>query len=221
MDSRRHIRAKLRALVSLRGTDRRGMPFEIQGRTVDFSRRGVGLVIDADVIAPGAFVFVDVPKRFNCRAVVQWTRLEPGGQVRIGLRLLHYQAGIGLRVAASALLCVALAGQIGMGRSRAANRGRQAGSSSCTVSLERMKGMVGSALIGVAYVSDSDKAFLHIQHERLGCEEYTRIFEKSDFFDPKIRAALAQWHWSVYHGKDGKARAAEMQRIDAILSAVH
>jgi hypothetical protein len=216
MDSRRNVRAALCRPVSLQGTDRWGKPFKIQGISVDFSRRGLGLIIEQDILALGSTVEVGIPGHFVSNAVVQWSRSDGKGRVRVGLKMLHFKASLALRVAASLLICVALVSQLSYGRWRHIPR-RQQAAASCTVSLERMKSVLEKTLGAIAAITQSDKAFLHLQHERLGCNEYARLYEQSDFFDARKRAALANWHWAVYHGGDEKQRIATLREIEAFL----
>ncbi len=85
-----------------------------------------------------------------------------------------------------------------------------------------MKAVMESALSGYAVVSQSDKAFLHVQHERLGCEEYTRLYEQSDFTsNEKTRAAIARWHWDVYHAGDDRTRSAAIREVESLLQPVN
>jgi hypothetical protein len=118
MEWRSNARARLRADVSLAGTDSGGSPFQISGESVDISRKGMGVVLEQAAVTPGAVVTVTGSMRFEATAVVQWSRPAAGGRQDIGLKFLRYRAGIGLRVAASILLCIAILGQAGYGRSR-------------------------------------------------------------------------------------------------------
>jgi hypothetical protein len=220
MDSRRNVRAALHARISLQGKDRWGKPFQIQGESVDFSRRGIGVVLKQDSLSPGSVVSISVPKRFHGKASVQWTSMDANGMTRAGLRLLKFKASIGLRIAASLLLCLAAIGQAGYSRSRMP-RGTQQAASSCTVSRDRMKSAIEKALNGYVLITKGDKAFLHIQHQRLGCLEYTNLAENANFYpDPKMRAALVNWHWTVYHSKDAGVSEAAIHEIEAELSAL-
>ena len=159
------------------------------------------------------------------------------GRLRIGVRMI--KASIGLRIAASFLLCAALLGQMALARSL----GPQA-DNSCTMSLARMKTILESILWqwSVAsqseraflarnpsslhtvpwwtLASNSEKAFLHVQHERMSCEEYTRLYEQSNFYgDKHQREALSRWHWNQYHSKDEATRAAAVSELNAMLDS--
>jgi hypothetical protein len=217
MDSRRNVRAALQTRVSLQGKDISGKPFQIQGESVDFSRGGIGVVLKQDLISPGSMVSISVPKRFEGKASVQWSSTDANGMTRVGLRLLKFRASIGMRLVASLLLCLAAIGQAGYSRSRFPRRAQQA-DLSCTVSLDRMKSVLEKALNGYVIINKGDKAFLHIQHQHLGCLEYTRLAEDPNFYtDPKTRAALVHWHWTVYHSKDAGVREAAIHEIEAEL----
>jgi hypothetical protein len=219
MDLRRNARAALHACISLQGKDRSGKPFQIQGESIDFSRRGIGVALRRDWMAPGSVVSISVPKRFQGKASVQWSSTDADGKTRVGLRLLKFKASIGLRLVASLLLCLAVIGQIGYSRSRFPGR-KQKAASSCTVSLDRMKSVLERALNGYALINKGDKAFLLVQHQRLGCFEYSNLYENSNFYpDPKTRTALANWHWTVYHSKDDRVREAAIHEIEAGLHA--
>jgi hypothetical protein len=222
MEWRRNARVRLRTRMSLEGVDRWGKPFHVTGESVDFSRNGMGLMIEPGIVSPGCAITVKTSTGFEADAAVRWSR--PGARVRqrIGVRFLRHKAGAGIRIAASILLCMAILGQAGYSRSRFGGRGRQAATASCNVSLERMKTALQNAFREFALLTESDKAFLHIQHERLGCGEYTRLYENSDFFpDARVRAALANWHWTVYHASDATVRSAAVRQIEAMLQPAH
>ncbi len=85
----------------------------------------------------------------------------------------------------------------------------------CRISVTEMKSVIDRALGGLRYVTDSEKIFVHLQHERMSCEEYTRLFEKSNFYsDAKQRNAISEWHWRVYHGDSREARELEIHRLE-------
>jgi hypothetical protein len=217
MNLRRNIRANLHAQLALQGMDRWGNSFEIQGESVDFSRRGLGLMLDRDIVAPGSVIKVSVPSKFQSNASVQWVRPDAAtGKVRIGVRLIDPKVSVALRLAASILLCIAALGQLTYARSRmyAHNTSR----SSCTMSLSQMKDVLEKTLGKYAMVSDSDKAFVHLQHQHMTCEEFTRLYEQSDFYsNPKTRAAIANWHWNTYHSKKSDTRSTAIQSVEASL----
>jgi hypothetical protein len=207
MDPRRNVRAALHARVSLQGKDRLGKCFQIHGESVDSSRRGSGVVLKQDLMAPGSVVSNRVSRRFQGKASVQSSFTNTNGTNRVGLRLV-----------ASLLLCLAVIGQVGYSRSRLP-RSEQQAAFSCTVSLDRMKSVIEKALNGFALITKGDKAFLHIQHQRLGCFEYTNLYENSNFYpDPKTRTALANWHWTVYHSKDDRVIETAIHEIEAGLN---
>jgi hypothetical protein len=219
MDSRRNVRASLRVQVTLRGLDRAGLPFEVKGESVDFSRKGLGLLVDKNIVAADSMVCLSVPGRFQSGAIVQWTRPDPAtGQSRLGLRLINPKVSTPLRLAASLLLCFALLAQISPARSRRIVRAVPR--SSCVMSLADMKSAIAETLSQYALVSDTDKAFVHILHQHMTCEQYTRAYEESDFYpDPRTRTAIANWHWTVYHATDEAVRAEAVRRAEEVLNA--
>lgn len=92
----------------------------------------------------------------------------------------------------------------------------------CSISVADMKSLIDKTLAGLAYASDTEKAFLHVQHQRMSCEEYTRLFEKSDYYhDEKRRNAVATWHWHVYHAQDETGRDKTIRDLEALLGATH
>src|SRR5207247_4505188 len=112
MNLRKNVRAKLHLQVVLAGTDREGKPFEIKGQSADFSRKGLGVILDQDVLSQGSLVAVSSESKFRSHAIVQWVRRDPDtGRVRVGLRLLEYRTSIGFKIAASFLLLFAFVSQ--------------------------------------------------------------------------------------------------------------
>jgi hypothetical protein len=206
MNRRRNVRADLHAGVSLQGTDRWGRPFDIAGESVDFSRKGLGLVLPHDVVAPGSAVTINLANKLRSNAVVQWSRKDPvSGQNRVGVRLINPIICRGLRIAASILLIFAAMNQLSVARSRNYMRARQSGF--CVVSLAQMKSVIEKTLGKHAALTESEKVFVHIQHQHMSCEDYTRLYEASDFFsDLRTRDSLANWHWNVYHAKEAAVR---------------
>ncbi len=218
MDLRRNVRARLHMRVTVSGTDAQGRPFEIQGRSLDFSRKGLGLMLDGNGLSPGAVVSLRAPGHVESGAVVQWIHPGPSaGSTRAGLRLINPRASLPFRIAASILLCLALLGQVSLARSRSYARAAEA--RSCVMNLAQMKGILEQALSRYAVVSDTDKAFVHILHQHMTCEQYTQTYEKSSFYpDPKTRAAIANWHWTVYHAQDKAVRATAIQSVEGSLN---
>jgi len=215
MNMRNSVRAQLHSSVRIRGMDALGKSLEIVGESIDFSRKGLGVRVDSDRLAPGSRVTVDLPRKMRSEAVIQWTRRDSEtGSVRLGLRLLNPQPSFAFRVAACLLLSMAMLSQFSLARPRPAARG--APSSSCTMGLGQMKTMLEKALGGQSVLSESEKAFIHIQHQHLSCSEFTRMFEKSDFFSQK-REAVADWHRHTYHAKDEQVRTAAIQDAEVVL----
>ena len=211
-DMRRNIRASLNAAVVVQGTDLFGKSFQIQGESVDFSRKGLGLLISENVVVPGSVVAISVPKKLRTDAVVEWTRHDAEtGKIRIGVRMINPQVRTGLRIVASFLLCVALLGQISFARSRGPQSNK-----SCNMGLAQMKSILESKLGPLTRATESEKVFLHTQHQRMSCKEYTRQYEKSNFYaDKNNRDAVARFHMNEYHSKDEAARAAVVSGLDA------
>ncbi len=217
MDLRRNVRARLHMHVTLQGTDQQGRPFEIRGKSLDFSRKGLGLEVDGDSLSPGSVVSLSVPGHVESGAVVQWIhRVASAGRVRAGLRLIDPKTSLSFRIAASILLCLALLGQVSLARSR--SYARTAPVRSCVMNLAEMKGVLEQTLSRYAVVSDTDKAFVHVLHQHMTCEQYTQTYEKSAFYpDPRTRAAIANWHWTVYHAQDAAVRMRVIQSVEESL----
>ncbi len=217
MNERRNVRANLRLQVTLQGTDRFGSPFSILGDSVDFSRKGLGVTIGQDIVAPGSVVTVSSPDRFQSNATVQWiARDRESGSVRLGLKVNDVKARFGFRTAVALLLFAAFIMQVSFARSR--NFARSSSRSSCVVSLEHMKATLSRTLKKQLLLSQSEKSFIHIQHQQMGCGEYTRQFEKTRFFsDGKKREAMTAWHWKVYHSEDAVVRAAVAHDCEVFL----
>ena len=211
IDLRRNVRAGLSAPVIIQGTDRLGRPFQVQGESIDFSRKGLGLLVPQDVVGRGSVLTVSVPKRFHGKAVVQWTERDTKtGQVRIGCCLMNPIASLSFRIAASSLLFVAFVGQVSFARS-----GDAQANNSCRISLVRMKNAMESRLGEWTLVSDAEKAFIHSQHQQMSCAEYTRWYEKAKIHrDESKRAALSRWHWNQYHSKDEAIRTAAVSSLE-------
>jgi hypothetical protein len=217
MNARRYIRANLNESVRIRGTDRWGNPFEIRGQSLDFSRKGLGLLVNQDVVAAGTVVSIDLPNKLHSSAVVQWVRRDENLEcVRLGVHLVDPKATWRFRLVASVLLAFALLGQVSYARGRTVVR--PGDTSRCTVSLNQMKNVIESKLGKMVLISESEKAFIHLQHQQSGCDRYTHDFEKSGFFgDEKKRNATEEWHWHVYHSQDQAVRAAAVQGAEALL----
>src|SRR5207247_10669943 len=107
MNLRKNVRAKLHLQVVLAGTDREGKPFEIKGQSADFSRKGLGVILDQDVLSQGSLVAVSSESKFRSHAIVHCVRRDPDtGRVRVVLHVLEYRTSIGCKIAALVrLLC--------------------------------------------------------------------------------------------------------------------
>jgi hypothetical protein len=217
MNARKNIRANLHVGVVLEGTDGFGMPFKIFGESVDFSRKGLGVTVDRDVVLPGSVLTVISPHRFRSEASVQWiSRDSATGCIRLGLRLIEPTISIGFKFAASILLAMSLIAQFSFARQRSYYR--TSAPKSCVVSLAQMKSTLEKALRHHILLTENEKAFIHIQHQTMGCEDYTKHFEESQFYsDSAKRDAVARWHWKIYHSSDDAIRAEAIHRAEAVL----
>jgi hypothetical protein len=215
MELRRNVRANLRARITVRGMDPQGRPFVAEGQSIDFSRRGLGILLQGNVVMPGSIVAVERRGSFASEAVVRWCKPAEGpGETRVGLQLLHPRLTLIARVAAAVLLIFAFVGQVSFARWRGHSRPANS-PASCNVSLARMKEVLESRLHHGILVTEAEKTFLHIQHRESGCDEYTRLFENSDFYrDPKKRKAIADWHWNTYHAEDPSVREAAVRHLE-------
>ena len=216
VDLRQNVRVNLHAPVILQGTDRFGKPFHVEGESIDFSRKGLGLLVSEYLVGPGSVVTLSVAKKFQCDAVVQWTRHDvETGKVRVGCSMSSPKASLFFRIVASLLLCVAFAGQVSFARSREAEA-----NNSCTMGLARMKSILESTLGEWTIMTNSEKAFIHILHQQRSCDEYTRLYEKSNFYgDKKKCEAASRWHWNHYHAKDEATRTAAVSGLDLAVAA--
>jgi hypothetical protein len=116
---RNNVRAKLHLPVLLTGADREGRPFRIAGESSDFSRKGLGVILDQDALTPGLLVTVSSGGRFRANATVQWIgRDRDTGRIHVGLRVVEAKTSIGLKIAASLLLSFAYLSQGSFGQSR-------------------------------------------------------------------------------------------------------
>jgi hypothetical protein len=158
-------------------------------------------------------------KKFCGYGMVQCGRRDlETGKARIGSRTVSLNKGFSLRIAALFLLCVALLNQVSFARSRDTQE-----SESCTMSLARMKSILSSWLGELGQwtqVTSSEKAFIHILHQRMSCEEYTRLYENSNSHtNEKERAAASRWHWNQYHSEDEATRAAAVSSVNLAVLA--
>src|SRR5206468_5050680 len=96
MNLRTNVRAKLQLQVVLTGTDQKGNRFEITGHSADFSRKGLGVILDRDVLSQGSTVTVSSEGKLRSDAAVQWIRRDPvTGLFQVGLRLAAPRVSIG------------------------------------------------------------------------------------------------------------------------------
>jgi len=96
--TRKNVRAKLHLPVVLTGTSREGRPFRIAGESSDFSRAGLGVILEQDVLTQGLLVTVSSGGRFRANATVQWIgRGRDTDRIHVGLRVVEAKASIGSR----------------------------------------------------------------------------------------------------------------------------
>ncbi len=63
-----------------------------------------------------------------------------------------------------------------------------------------MRMVIDSAIAQREMITDAEKAFVRVQHEQHSCNEYTRLFEQTNYYrSPGKREAMTKWHWEVYH----------------------
>src|SRR5262249_44627182 len=102
---RRNVRAQLNVPVVLSGTDREGNPFKVSGQSRDFSRTGLAVVLERDLVAIGSVVTITNAGRFQGIATVQWVgRDAETGLAKVGLKLVQSKTSFGLKIAAGLLL---------------------------------------------------------------------------------------------------------------------
>ncbi len=200
MNARRNVRASLHECVRLNGTDRFGNPIELEGKSVDFSRKGIGLVLDQDLLAPGAVVSLNLPRKLHSRAVVQWSRRDAqDGKVRVGLQLINPEASVRFRFAACFLLAFALLSQVSLSRGRLFQR--PATTSRCTMSLADMKSLIQNTVGKYGYLTDDEKTFLTIQHQRMAPADYSKWLD-SFFNEERKRGAARAWYRDTFQAQD-------------------
>jgi hypothetical protein len=216
MEKRRNVRAGLTANASFRGTDRWGKPFEVSCQSLDFSRRGLGLVLPRDIVAHGALVFVELPGRLRANAIVQWVRCDnANGRVRMGVRLVDARTSLRFRIAACILLSVAFLSQFTFSMPRWMMP-QPASKGNCNLGADQMRSVIDEALSRPNMITDMEKEFARMQHEQLSCEDYTRLFEQSTYYkSPGKREAMAKWHRETFHSRDVHARTTIGSNADA------
>ncbi len=184
----------------MRGTDRRGNAFDVSCESVDYSQKGLGLVVDQDLFSPGALVSVELPRRLAADAVVQWVGFDScHNKARLGVRLVHARTSLQFKIAGCTLLLLAALSQVAAGKSRWGFF-QPSSQARCRVGAQQMKTIIDSALAQPALITDAEKSFVRTQHEQLSCGDYTRLFEQTNYYkSPGKREAVMKWHWEVYH----------------------
>jgi hypothetical protein len=216
MNARHNVRAKLREYARIRGIDGGGKPFDIQGETVDFSRKGLGLIVDRDLFVPGMVLSLDLPGKLSSSAVVQWTRGSVSERsIRVGLQLVNPAASFRFRMAACFLLAFALISQLSIARPRRFSRAPNG--EHCTVGLADMKSVIQRTLGKYGFLSEDEKTFLTIQHERMSPEEYTRWL--AGFFkDERKRNAAFAWYRYTFQERTDTGRSPAAMPSEALSS---
>jgi len=208
-DRRSNVRTSLRTDARLTGTDERGNTFDIRCESTDFSRKGMGFILDRVIVARGASIALELPGCLKSKAKVQWVRFDPSlNRVRMGVRLDRPRASIRFRVAACILLFMAVLSQVSYPRARWSFLQPSPGKT-CHVGAQQMKSVIDVALAQRGMITDAEKSFVRLQHEHLSCEEYTRLFERTNYYkSPGKREALTKWHWETYHSHEGNGHGA-------------
>ncbi len=86
----------------------------------------------------------------------------------------------------------------------------------CKVGARQLKKVVDAVMARPAMITDAERAFARQEHERLSCTEYTRLYERSDYYkSPDKRKAMARWHRETYHARKEGAHEASGQGSDA------
>jgi len=211
LEKRSNVRAGITCEARIRGTDGRGQAFDIRCESVDYSRDGLGLLVDAAVVSTGAVVSVELPRRLSADAVVQWVGFDVSRKkARLGMRLIEPRTSFPFRVAGCTLILLAALSQAAAGKSRWGFL-HPSPPARCKVGTQQMKMVIDTALAQPEMITDEEKAFVRTQHEQLSCDDYTRLFEQTSYYrSPGKREAMMKWHWEFFHSHvdDGHEAAA-------------
>ncbi len=199
-EKRRHIRTSLACEARLIGTDSRGRAFFVGGQSVDYSRNGLGLVVNRNVVSAGALVSVELPRRLNACAVVQWVAVDAARKkVRLGVRLVNPRSSLRFRILSCVLILWAALSQAAAGKTRWGFV-QPSTPARCKVGAQQMMKVIDAVLTQPQMITEAEKEFVRVQHEHLSCNDYTRLFEQSNYFkSPGKREAMIKWHRDVYH----------------------
>ncbi len=202
IEKRGNVRTGLAGEARVSGTDSRGRSFYVGGQSVDFSRNGLGLIVNRNIISPGAEVSVELPRRLSARAIVQWVAVEPRGKkARIGIRLINPRSSLRFRILSCVLILWAALSQAAAGKTRWGFV-QPSTPARCKVGAQQMMKVIGAVLTQPQMITEAEKEFVRVQHEHLSCSEYTRLFEQSNYFkSPGKREAMIKWHREVYHSQ--------------------
>jgi hypothetical protein len=213
---RRNVRANLHTGARLSGTDKWGKPFDVWGESTDVSRKGLGLSLDWVIVAPGADISVELPGRLRANAMVQWVRFDAASKrVRMGVRLVNPRTSLRFRIAAGILLVTSLLTQLSVAKSRWGFL-QPAPAPRCNVGAHTMKSLIDVALAQPNMITEPEKTFVRTQHDHMSCEDYTRLFERSNYYkSPGKRDAMTKWHWQVFHSHEEGSQGAASRAAEA------
>jgi len=149
--------------------------------------------------------------------VVQWVRYEATSKrVRMGVHLVNPRTSMQFRIAASIMLTTALLTQLSFARSRWSFILPSPPAPECKVGAQQMKTFIDIALAQPGMITDTEKTFVRLQHEQMSCEDYTRLFEQTNYYkSPGKREALTKWHWDTYHSHEGSGHGTPSHRAEA------
>lgn len=212
LEGRSNVRANLRTGACLRGTDKWGKPFDIQCESTDYSRKGMGLILDRVTLARGAVVSIEFPKRLKASAVVQWVQFDSAlNRERVGVRLVNPRTSLSFKIAACILISMAVLSEAAAAKPRWSFV-QPSSAVRCNVGAQEMRKVIDIALAQPGMITEAEKAFVREQHERRSCEDYTRLFEETNYYKSAgKREAMTKWHWETYHShnEDGRGTAAQ------------
>ncbi len=108
-------------------------------------------------------------------------------------------ASLGIRIASCFLISVAVLSHGAVGKNRSGLTQPPA-PARCKLGAQQMRMVIDSAMAQREMITDAEKAFVRVQHEQLSCNEYTRLFERTNYYRSSgKREAMTKWHWEVYH----------------------
>lgn len=219
-EKRRNVRAALTGEARISGTDSRGRAFFVGAQSVDYSRNGLGLIVNRNVVSPGTAVAVELPRRLSAQAIVQWVAAEGRGKkARIGIRLVNPRSSLRFRIFSCMLILLA-----GLSQAAAAGKTRwgftqPSTTARCKVGAQQMMRVIDAVLAQQQMITEAEKEFVRVQHEHLSCSDYTRLFEQSNYYkSPGKRDAMIKWHREVYHSQSESGAERTPQGAEAPLT---